>query len=131
MTETSRRALLRAGASALFLAPFAWARPAAAGFSTTTTGGTYARSRFTPMLNRSLRLYGPTGNWPVTLTSISDLTPSLAGSDKSFGLTFRSSVAGPPQGTYSLRGFRFTTTSLFVVPSPDLRTYQAVINNAF
>lgn len=128
MTETSRRALLRAGVLGVALAPFASASPA---FAAVASSGLYTRSRFTPLLNSRFKLVGKTGTWPMTLTQVTDLPQAPGGAEHRFGLTFHSSVAGPTQGSYILRRSRFTSTTLFVVPSDaSRRTYQAVVNSA-
>jgi hypothetical protein len=127
MTETSRRALLRAGAFGAVAAPFASVRTA---FAATTTN-LYTRSRFTPLRKATFKLAGATGTWSVTLSAVSDLPHAAPGDNYRFGLTFQSSVVGPPQGTYTLQRSGFTSTTLFVVPSDASRqTYQAVINRA-
>jgi len=127
MTETSRRALLRAGAFGVVVAPFASVRTA---FAAATTN-LYTRSRFTPLLNKAFTLTGATGSWSVTLTQVSNLPQAASGDNYRFGLTFRTSVAGPPQGTFTLKRAGFTSTTLFVVPSDaGRRTYQAIVNRA-
>jgi hypothetical protein len=129
MTETSRRGLLLAGASAVLLAPFASARAATAAVP---AKGLYTRSRFKPLRSKSFTLVGPTRSWRVRLTRVSDLPHARRGDTRSFGLTFRAKVAGPPQGTYVLRRSRFTSTTLFVVPSDaSRRIYHAVVNGAY
>lgn len=125
MTETSRRALLRAGAFGVVVAPFASVRTA---FAAATTN-LYTRSRFTPLLNNTFQLVSATRSLSVTLSQVSDLPQAASGDNQRFGITFRSSATGPPQGTYTLRRPGFTSTTLFVVPSDaSRRTYQAVIN---
>ena len=127
MTETSRRALLRAGAFGVVAAPFVSVRTA---FAAATTN-LYTRSRFKPLLNATFKLVDATGSWSLTLNQVSDLPSAAAGDNYRFGLTFRSTTTGPPQGTYTLRRSGFTSTTLFVVPSDTSRmTYQAVINRA-
>jgi hypothetical protein len=127
MTETSRRALLRASALGVVVAPFASVRTA---FAAATTN-LYTRSRFTPLVNKTVKFAGPTGSWSMTLSQVSDLPQAAGGDNYRFGLTFRSPVAGPLQGTYTMQRSGFTSTSLFVVPSDtSRRTYQAVINRA-
>jgi hypothetical protein len=129
MTETSRRTLLRVGAIGVVLAPFASARTAFA--AVTTARGLYTRSRFTQLRGASFRLVGANGSWPVTLSRVSDLPHTRRGDKLCFGLTFRTKVAGPPQGSYVLRRSRFKSTTLFVVPSDaNRRIYQAVVNGA-
>lgn len=127
MTETSRRAVLRAGAFGVVVAPFASVRTA---FAAATTN-LYTRSRFKPLINATFKLVDTTGSWSMTLSQVNDLPNAASGDNYRFGLTFRSSAAGPPQGTYTLRRSGFTSTTLFVVPSDaSRRTYQAVINRA-
>lgn len=125
MTDTSRRTLLRVGAFGALLAPLASVRTA---FAAATTA-LYTRSRFTPLLNKAFTLVDTSGSWSVVLTQVSDLAHAAKGDNKRFGLTFRASVAGPPQGTYTLKRGGFTSTTLFVVPSDaGRRTYQAIVN---
>jgi hypothetical protein len=127
MTETSRRALLRACAFGVVVAPFASVRTA---FAAGTTN-LYARSRFTPLRNKAFQLTGATGTWSMTLTLVSDLANAAPGDNNRFGLTFSSSAAGPQQGTHTLRRSGFTSMELFVVPSDsNRRTYQAIVNRA-
>jgi hypothetical protein len=126
MRQVSRRAVLRAAALGVVLAPFVSARQA---FAATTTTGRYARSRFIPMRGGTFTMAGATGAWSAKLNTISDLPSAAAGDDRRFGLTFRTSVAGPPQGTYTFRRPGFTATTLFVVPGDaSHRSYQAIIN---
>jgi hypothetical protein len=119
MTDTSRRTLLRASALGVILAPLvpAWIAPADAATNL------YTRSRFMRLRKKRFTLVDSTGRWRVTLVKVS-------GDDRCFNLTFRSTTAGPPQGTYTLKRPGFAATTLFVVPSPQRRTYQAVINRA-
>lgn len=127
MKEASRRALLRAGAFGVVVAPFASVRTA---FAATTTN-LYTRSRFAPLLDRSFTLAGATGSWSAVLTQVSDLPQAAPGDNQRFALTFRTSAAGPPQGTLTAKRGGFTSTDLFVVPSDtSRRTYQAIINRA-
>jgi hypothetical protein len=127
MTETSRRALLRAGAFGVLVAPFTSVRAA---FAAATTN-LYTRSRFTPLVNKTVKFVGPTGSWSMTLSRISDLPHAARGDNYRFGLTFGSPAAGPPQGSYTLQRSGFTSTTLFVVPSdPGRTTYEGVINRA-
>lgn len=140
MTGTSRRVLLRASAFAAVAAPFVSAESAAAARGKGPKGpkgpkrprSLYGRSRFAPLLNAKFTLTGSTGSWLITLTQVSDIPQAAAGDAQSFGLTFRASTAGPPQGTYTLRRRGFTPTTLFVVPSDaSRRTYQAIVNCTF
>lgn len=125
MTDTTRRALLRASAFGVLVAPLASVRTA---FAAATTN-LYTRSRFSPLINKSFTLVGATGSWSVVLTQVSDLPQAAKGDNQRFGLTLRSSVSGPPQDTYTLKRGGFTSTTLFVVPSDATRrTYQAIIN---
>jgi hypothetical protein len=67
----------------------------------------------------------------MRLTEVSDLSSTLRGDDRSFGLTLTSPVAGPPQGSYVVRRRGFRPTTLFVVPSDaGRRTYQVVVFRA-
>jgi hypothetical protein len=129
MTKISRRAILRTGAVGIALAPFFSARAAFAALA--PVKNLYIRSRFTPLRNATFLMASGTRTWSGTLTQISDLPPAAHGDIDRFGLTFHTSAAGPPQGTYSFRRFGFTATTLFVVPSDaSRRTYQAIINRA-
>ena len=129
MTETTRRALLRTGAAALVLAPFASARDALA--AAASRPEFYTRSRFRRQVGRSFRLVTPTRSWRMRLTKVTDLPSSPAGDRHRFAVTFTTARPGPPQGSYLVRRNRFTSTQLFVVPSdPQRRTYTAVINRA-
>lgn len=124
MTTTSRRSLLRAGTFGAILAMLVPARYAAA-----ATTSLYSRSRFKKLQGATFTLKGATASWSVTLASVSDLPGAPSGADNAFGLTFRSSKAGPPQGTYTLVRSNFTNTTLFVVPSDAGRlNLQAVVN---
>lgn len=127
MTELSRRALLRAGAVAVILAPVASARTAVAA---TTARRLYTRSRFRKLRKARFRFVGPEGSWPVTLTRVGNLTGAARGDQRRFTLTFSSRFPGPPQGPYVLKRRRFAATTLFVVPDANHRTYQAVVNSA-
>ncbi|WP_193612956.1 DUF6916 family protein [Nocardioides lijunqiniae] len=124
MTHTSRRTLLGASASAVVLAPLAWAFPADA-----SAPRLYRRRRFKPLVRRSFRLTSKAGAWPVQLTAVTNLPRTAHGHQRRFALTFTSRTAGPPQGSYVLRRRGFQSTTLFVVPSDvTRRTYQAIIN---
>jgi len=125
MIGTSRRTLVRAGALGVFATPFLSAWSALAAPSTDL----YARTRFARLQSGAFTLVDATGSWSLTLTQVSDLPGAAAGDERRFGLTFRSTVAGPPQGSYTLRRPGFTATPLFVVPSDaGRRTYEAVVN---
>lgn len=126
MIGPSRRLLLGAGALGVLAAPFASIESAAAA----RAENLYGRSRFTPLVNAKFTLVDVTGSWSMTLTQVSDIPQAAVGDIQRFGLTFRASAAGPPQGTYTLRRPGFTSTLLFVVPSDATRrTYQAVVNS--
>jgi len=127
MTHTSRRTLLRAGSLGALLTPLVpgWVTPADA------STNLYARARFARLLKARFVLAGGGGTWWLTLVRVSDLPGAPRGDGNRFNLTFRTSVAGPPQGTYRLKRRGFTTTTVFLVPSDASRhTYQAVINRA-
>jgi hypothetical protein len=125
MTETSRRALLRATAMGVVAAPFASVATAEAAPKTTL----YSRARFLRHRKRGFRIVTREGRWRMTLTQVSDLPGAPRLDAHRFSLTFRCSAAGPPQGTYRFRRPGFTTTTLFVVPiDASGRTYQAIIN---
>ena len=126
MTSTSRRALLRAGAAAVVLAPFGWAIPADAAVRAQRL---YRRRRFIPLRGRAFVLKDVGRGWNVRLTQVRNLPRTVSGDNARFQLTFTSRVAGPPQGTYLLTRKGFQATYLFLVPSgPDRRTYYAIIN---
>ena len=128
MTDLSRRALLGAGAAGV-AAAVAAAPVAAEAAAPLRASGLYSRKRFLSMRGRPMWLTDGTTRWPVRLSAVSDLSPALRGADGSFALTFRSTVAGPPQGTYTLAYRGFVPTTMFVVPSDARRrTYQAVVN---
>jgi hypothetical protein len=137
MTETSRRALLRAGVLATAAAPLV--APAAAAAATpgrarpwrpTMAVPVYLRSRFAPFLGVVFTVVDPAGRRPMTLADVGDLPPAPPGDERCFTLTFTASAPGPAQGTFLLRRRGFPSTTLFLVPSDaDRRTYQAVINN--
>lgn len=140
MTETSRRALLRAGALAASAAPLlAPAAAAAAGTSgaarparpsrPTLNRPLYRRSRFAPLLGQVFTVIDPVGRRPMTLTGVGDLALGRPEDDRCFTLTFTADEPGPIQGTFLLRRSGFPATTLFLVPSdPERRTYQAIIN---
>lgn len=144
MTETSRRALLRAGAlaaaAAPVVAPLVTAAPAAAAGGSGATGAAlpgratssrrlYRRSRFTPFLGAGFTVVEPARRWSMRLTDVGDLSPGQPGDDRCFTLTFTSRIAGPSQGTFLVRRTGFPATTLFLVPSDhDRRSYQAIVN---
>lgn len=126
MTNLSRRTLLGASAAGLALATFVPASEAAAAAGRIRL---YTRRRFVRLRGKTFRFTDETGSWSMKLTRVADLSHAARGAERSFVLTFRSAVAGPPQGTYTLRRRGFSPTSLFVVPSDARRrTYQVVIN---
>ena len=126
MTELSRRGLL--GASALGVGVALFGSPSSA-VAAAPSARLYTRTRFTPQLRKVFKLTSATGSWSMRLTQVTDLPGARRGAKHCFGLTFRSSVAGPPQGTCTLRRPGFTSMTLFIVPSDaSRRTYQAVVN---
>ena len=126
MTTTTRRTMLRAGVLGLVLGPVLLAPEAFAAF--TTRRDLYARSRFAAMRLRTFRLEGHQRSWQVRLTDVNDLPHARHRDPYSFGLTFRASGEGPPQGTYLLTRPGFAATSLFVVPGDvRRRSCRAVI----
>lgn len=145
MTETSRRAVLRAGALAAAAAPLvaptaASAAGARSGPGAGPRGGAgphrptiarplYRRSRFAPYVGRSFLVIDPAGRRSMTLTGVGDLALGRPADERSFTLTFTAEDPGPTQGTFLVRRTGFPATTLFLVPSdPDRRTYQAIIN---
>ena len=127
MAELTRRSLL--GASALGVGVALFGSPPSA-IAAVSSARLYTRTRFTPHLRKSFKLTSATGSWSMRLREVTDLPGARRGAKQSFGLTFRSSVAGPPQGTYTLRRPGFTPMTLFIVPSDaGRRTYQAVVNS--
>ena len=126
MTLTTRRALLRATAIGVALAPVLVGPEVYA--AATTRRDLYARTRFAALRRRSFRLDGAGRHWRVKLTHVGNL-PNCARKDPhAFSLTFRSGATGPEQGSYVLRRPGFTPTTLFVVPSDrGRRTYEAVV----
>lgn len=129
MTDLSRRALLGAGAAGMAAAAVAAAPIAAEAAAPLRVSGLYSRKRFLPLRGRPMWLSDGIRSWPVRLGAVSDLSPALRGADGSFTLTFHSTVAGPPQGTYTLTYRGFVATTMFVVPSDARRrTYQVVVN---
>ena len=125
MTSTTRRSLLRVGALGLVLAPVLVA-PEVFG-AVTTRKDLYVRRRFAVLRHKTFRLEGAGRHWRVRLTAVRNLPQCAKGSAHAFRLTFRSGSAGPEQGSYVLRRPGFKATTLFVVPSADRRTYEAVI----
>jgi hypothetical protein len=124
MTQTSRRALLRAGALAVVAAPFA--APRAAWAAATSADRLYRRSRFTSLRHKSFRIEG---GRRLKLIAVSDLPHAPHGDQNRFTLTFRAPAAGPRQGSYTLRRAGFASTTLFLVPGDaSRRTFQAVVN---
>lgn len=125
---TTRRSLLRATAAGLVAGPFLAGRDA---FAAAAKREFYTRARWRRLLRSRFVVEGPRRSWRMRLVAVGDLTPRSAGDRHRFTLTFRSSVPGPPQGSYVVRRNRFSSTVLFLVPSdPGRRTYQAVINRA-
>lgn len=122
----SRRTVLGAGATgavALAVGPAVEAAAAAA------ARDLYTRRRFTRLRGRKFKLTDGTRSWSVKLTRVTDLTHAARGKQRSFALTFRRAMPGPPQGTYTLRRRGFSPTVLFVVPSDRRRrTYEVVVN---
>jgi hypothetical protein len=135
MTDTTRRTVLRVGALVAAAAPLAAPTLAAAASPSAATAlpahvrRLYRRSRFVPLVGATFTLVDTAGRWPVTLTAVDDLPNARRGAETSFGLTFTCGSAGPEQGTFVIRRRRFPATTLFLVPSADRRSYQAVINN--
>lgn len=126
MTDTSRRALLRAGALGVLAAPFVPTEFAAAAATSL-----YSRSRFKKLVNAKFTLTGAGGTFTVTLARVSDLPGAAAGADNAFGLTFTTPQGGPAQGTYTIKRSGFTATQLFLVPSDAARhTHQAIVNRS-
>lgn len=126
MAEISRRSLLQAGAISAAFASVFIAEPADAA---TTTKNLLSRSRFQQYLNSGFTLASGTAKWSATLIQVGDLVPTVvANDDNRFSLTFRTDKAGPTQGTYTFSRPGFTSTSLFVIPDPTRRYFQAVIN---
>ncbi|CAI9412575.1 DUF6916 family protein [Nocardioides sp. T2.26MG-1] len=144
MTETSRRALLRAGAlaaaAAPVVAPLVTAAPAAAASGSATPGAAlpgrstsgrqlYRRSRFSPLLGAGFTVVEPARRWSMRLTDVGDLSPGQPDDDRCFTLTFTLRTPGPSQGTFLVRRTGFPATTLFLVPSDnDRRSYQAIVN---
>jgi hypothetical protein len=124
-TTTTRRAVLSGAFLGLVSAPFATLRPAFAAPRSLSS-----RARFAAMFRQRFWLVDGNQRWRVRLIRISDLAYAHKGDNRSFALTFRSSTAGPPQGTYVVRRRGFTPTTLFVVPDPSRRTYQAIVFSA-
>ena len=126
MIHPSRRTLLRASAFGVVAAPFISIGSATAA----RAENLYSRPRFVSLAGAKFTLVDATGSWSLTLTQVGDLPGTAAGDPARFGLTFQAAIAGPPQGTYTLRRPGFTSTILFVVPSDATRrTYQAVVNS--
>jgi Domain of unknown function (DUF6916) len=124
MTQTSRRALLRAGVFAVVAAPLA--APRAAWAAATSADRLYRRSRFASLRRKSFRVEG---GGRMTLVAVTDLAHAPRGDQNRFVLTFTSPTAGPRQGSYTLRRAGFASTTLFLVPGDATRrTYQAVVN---
>jgi uncharacterized protein DUF6916 len=126
MTSSTRRSLLLTGAVGLVLAPVLVAPEVYA--ATTTRRDLYSRSRFSALRRRTFRLDGAGRHWRVKLTRVGNLPSCRRKDDHAFSLTFRSSAAGPEQGSYVLRRAGFKPTTLFLVPSDSgRRTYEAVV----
>ncbi len=121
-TSTTRRTVLSGAFLGLVSAPFATLRPAFA-----APRSLYSRARFAATFRQRFWLVDGDNRWRVRLVRISDLPYAPKGDSRSFALTFRSAAAGPPQGTYVVRRRGFTPTTLFVVPDPRRRTYQAIV----
>jgi hypothetical protein len=107
MTSTTRRSLLRVGALGLVLAPVLVA-PEVFG-AVTTRKDLYVRRRFAVLRHRTFRLEGAGRHWRARLTAVRNLPQCTKGS------------------AYAFRRPGFKATTLFLVPSSDRRTYQAVI----
>jgi uncharacterized protein DUF6916 len=126
MTSTTRRALMRTTALGAALAPLFLAPGADA--AATTRRDLYSRTRFTALRRKAFRLEGAGRHWRVKLTKVGNLPSCRRKDDHAFSLTFRTSAAGPEQGSYVLRRAGFRPTTLFLVPSDSgRRTYQAVV----
>lgn len=133
MTETSRRALLRAGALAAGAAPLA-----APGLTVAANGapaartarGLYVRSRFAALVGRTFTMEERGRRWRMRLAEVDDLPQGRAGDELCFSLTFAATGSGPDQGTFVIRRTGFAATTLLLVPiGTDGRTYEAVVNN--
>jgi hypothetical protein len=125
MTSTTRRTLLRAGALGAAVVPLLVAPEVYA--AATTRRDLYTRTRFAALRRKTFRLEGPTRHWRVKLLDVRNLPNCAKRDPHAFSLTFRAGAAGPVQGSYVLRRPGFKATTLFVVPSRDRRTYEAVI----
>jgi len=126
MTQTTRRALLRATAVGVALAPVLLAPEVYA--AATTRGDLYTRSRFAAMRRKSFRLDGAGRHWRVKLTKVGNLSNCAKKDPHAFSLTFAAGAAGPEQGSYVLRRPGFKPTTLFLVPSDrGRRTYEAIV----
>lgn len=126
MTSTTRRALLRAGAAGLALAPVLVGPDAFAAL--TTRRGLYVRERFAALKHRTFVMDGPEGRWRVRLVRVGNLAHCAPKDSHAFSLTFRTSRRGPAQGSYLVRRRGFRATTLFLVPCDEARrTYEAVV----
>lgn len=141
MTDLSRRTVLGAGASAVAVAtvgvssvPAVAATPVSAPIPVTrrftSEAWLYRRKRFLKRRRSRFWVVGPGVRQIMVLSAVRDIPSVAKGSARSFELTFKATRRGPEQGTYALKRRRFTSTSLFLVPTDATRrTYRATINN--
>ena len=127
MTEISRRTVLGAGAASVAVAAFVPTPEAAA--AAASRARLYTRARFLKQRSRMFRVTDGTTTWSMKLTKVQDADYAPRGSEQAFALTFRTTTAGPPQGTYTVRRRGFSPTRLFIVPGDARRrTHLVVIN---
>ncbi|TQN45708.1 hypothetical protein FHX52_2408 [Humibacillus xanthopallidus] len=87
-----------------------------------------SRSRFAGLVGRTFTLAGGAASWGARLDGVSDIVGAPAGSDTRFALLLSSSRAGGADGTYAMSRSGFTVTPIFVVASPDRRSWVATVN---
>src|SRR3954449_4491565 len=126
MTQTTRRALLAAGAVGVALTPILLAPDVFA--AATTRRDLYSRSRFSSLRRKTFRLEAAGRHYRARLADVGRLAHAPRRDQHRFTLTFRFGSPGPEQGSYVLRRPGFKATTLFLVPTDSgRRTYQAVI----
>jgi uncharacterized protein DUF6916 len=138
MTPITRRRLLQTGgmaaAGAMIGLPPRAARAAGAAGADSSTAAYLRRSGYTALSSASFTAMAAGGSTPLTLTQVSDLTPTLAGADDAFSLAFTGPVSAPlPQGTHTLSHPALGAFDLFVVPVDEPRSdqqYQVIVDRS-
>ncbi len=138
MTDVSRRSMIGASAVAgvavglpgIATLPASAAPGVAQDVKVTSASRLYTRPRWANLAGRWFTASDGGRTVDLKLVSVGDVDGAGAGAESAFTLTFAKTKAGPDQATFSVARAKFATTSLFLVPDEDRRTYTAVINSA-